>query len=60
MFKRIWRLVRDVFGRFGRGRRGRGSSRDPFAWKPAPVRPRPKTLTGSVALAEPDDETLQS
>jgi hypothetical protein len=29
---------------------------DPFAWKPAPLRPRPRRPAGGVALAEPDEE----
>jgi hypothetical protein len=33
-----------------------GSPGDPYAWKPAPVRPRPKGRSTAVALAEPDDE----
>jgi hypothetical protein len=33
-----------------------GSSRDPYAWKPAPVKPRPRDRSGSVAVAEPDDQ----
>ena len=32
-----------------------GSPRDPYAWKPAPVRPRPKSRSGAVAVAEPDE-----
>jgi hypothetical protein len=32
-----------------------GSPRDPYAWKPAPLKPRPKNLTGAVALKEPDE-----
>lgn len=30
--------------------------RDPYAKTPVPTRPRPSRLTGSVAVAEPDDE----
>jgi len=33
-----------------------GSPRDPYAWKPAPLKPRPRSRSGSVAVAEPDDE----
>jgi hypothetical protein len=32
-----------------------GSPADPYAWKPAPVRPRPKGRSGAVAVAEPDE-----
>jgi hypothetical protein len=37
------------------GRTPPGSPRDPYAWKPAPLKPRPKGLQGAVAVAEPDD-----
>jgi hypothetical protein len=33
-----------------------GSPHDPFAWKPAPLKPRPNTLSGAVALKEPDPD----
>ena len=32
------------------------SPHDPFAWKPAPLRPRPRRPAGSVAVAEPEDD----
>jgi hypothetical protein len=28
---------------------------DPYAWKPAPLKPRPHSRSGVVAVAEPDD-----
>ena len=28
---------------------------DPYAWKPAPLQPRPKGRSGTVAVAEPDE-----
>ena len=31
-------------------------ARDPYARKPAPLKPHPKGRSGSVALAEPDDD----
>src|SRR5687767_10297889 len=31
------------------------SRRDPYAWKPAPVKPQPTGRGGAVAVAEPDD-----
>jgi len=31
------------------------SPRDPFAWKSAPLKPRPRRPAGSVAVAEPDE-----
>lgn len=34
-----------------------GSPGDPYAWKPAPLRPRPNTLSGAVALKEPDSDS---
>lgn len=54
MFRALKRVL-DWFGLW-RGRRPPGSPRDPYARKPAPVKPRPATRRGSVALAEPDDE----
>jgi hypothetical protein len=33
-----------------------GPPGDPFAGKPAPIRPRPTTLRGAVAVLEPDEE----
>ena len=32
-----------------------GSPRDPYAWKPARLKPRPNNRSGAVALEEPDD-----
>ena len=29
--------------------------RDPYAWRPVPRRPQPKSRSGAVAVAEPDD-----
>ena len=29
---------------------------DPYAWKPVPRRPPPKSRSGAVAVAEPDEE----
>ena len=29
--------------------------RDPYAWRPVPGRPRPKSRSGAVAVAEPDE-----
>ncbi|PYR58594.1 MAG: hypothetical protein DMF91_16850 [Acidobacteria bacterium] len=55
MLHKIWRRVLEVVGWF-RGGGSPGAPRDPFARKPAPVTPKPRGLTGSVALAEPDDE----
>jgi hypothetical protein len=41
---------------FLRRRQRPDTSADPFAGILSPVKPRPKVLRGSVALAEPDDE----
>jgi hypothetical protein len=41
---------------FRRGPLPPGSPHDPYAWKPAPVRPRPKGRSSAVAVAEPDDD----
>jgi len=38
-----------------RRRPGDGGWHDPFARRPAPLKPRPKTRSGAVALAEPDE-----
>jgi len=32
------------------------SPHDPFAWKPAALKPRPRRPAGSVAVAEPDED----
>jgi len=39
----------------GRGRRPPGARLDPYAWKPAPLKPRPPGRSGAVAVAEPED-----
>jgi len=33
-----------------------GSPYDPYAWKPAPLKPRPNLRSGAVALQEPDSD----
>ena len=55
------RAVEWVRSWFGRPREDwlpgdEGGSRDPWAGKPAPVRPRPDPRSSSVAVAEPDDD----
>jgi hypothetical protein len=57
----ITRAVEWVRGWFERPRDDRptddeGGSRDPWARKPVPVRPRPNSRTSAAALAEPDDD----
>jgi len=32
------------------------SPHDPFAWRLAPLRPKPRRPAGSVAIAEPDED----
>jgi hypothetical protein len=32
-----------------------GAERDPYAWRPVPRKPQPKTRSGAVAVAEPDE-----
>jgi hypothetical protein len=32
------------------------SPQDPFAWKPATIKPRPTRSGGAVAVAEPDED----
>jgi hypothetical protein len=44
-----------VWLRSGGGPLPPGFPGDPYAWKPAPLKPRPKGRAGSVAVAEPDD-----
>ena len=39
-----------------RGRRKQGPPRDPFARKAARLTPRPNGRSGSVAVAEPDED----
>jgi hypothetical protein len=50
LLKRLLRWLSILFGPGG------GTQYDPFANKPAPLKPRPKTRSGSVAVAEPDDD----
>jgi hypothetical protein len=50
LLKRLLRWFSMWFGPGG------GTQYDPFANKLAPVKPRPKTRSGAVAVAEPDDE----
>ena len=50
LLKRLLRWLSILFGPGG------GTQYDPFANKPAPLKPRPKTRSGAVAVAEPDDE----
>ena len=40
---------------FGFGGRRPGNERDPYAWRPVPRKPQPKSRSGAVAVAEPDE-----
>ena len=54
MFRLLNSLLRWLGLRRGPGRSGaRG---DPYAWKPAPLKPRPPGRSGAVAVAEPEDQ----
>jgi hypothetical protein len=37
------------------GRQPPGAARDPYAWRPVPRTPPPKTRSGAVAVEEPDE-----
>jgi hypothetical protein len=51
--KRVLRRIGLLFGMlFGPG----GGTLDPFAHRPVPVVPKPKTRSGAVAVAEPDED----
>jgi hypothetical protein len=52
MFRTLQRLL--AFFRRWRGDVTPGSPGDPYAWKPAPLKPRPTIRSGAVALEEPD------
>ena len=32
------------------------ASSDPYAWRPVPLKPKPKARGGAVAVAEPDEQ----
>ena len=53
----MFRLLNSLLRWLGlwRGPRPPGSRHDPYAWKPAPLKPRPTSRSGAVALAEPED-----
>ena len=51
--RRVLKRVLELLG-FWR-RRPPASPGDPYAWKPAPLKPRPRSRSGAVAVAEPDD-----
>jgi hypothetical protein len=46
------RVLRWIGMLFGPG----GGTLDPFANRPVPVVPKPKSRSGAVAVAEPDDD----
>jgi hypothetical protein len=49
LMKRVLRWLGMLFG-------PGGGTLDPFANRPAPIKPRPKSRSGAVAVAEPDDD----
>jgi hypothetical protein len=44
-----------AFFRIWPGHRPPDFERDPYAWRPVPRKPQPKTRSGAVAVAEPDE-----
>ena len=48
--KRVLSLLRSWFNK-----RPPDRAEDPHAWRPVPRTPRPKTRSGAVAVAEPDE-----
>jgi hypothetical protein len=62
----MWAVVRGFFVRLGllsdfspvapRDSGPVAPPADPYAWKPAPVKPRRPTRQGGVAVAEPDEQ----
>lgn len=53
MLRAIRRLLA-ILGRWS-GYRPPGADADPFAWRPVPRKPNPKTRTDAVAVLEPDE-----
>ena len=53
MLRALKRLL-TFFGFWSR-RQPPGAERDPYAWRPVPIKPRPKARSGAVAVAEPDE-----
>jgi hypothetical protein len=53
MLRALKRLL--AFLGFGYGNQPPGADRDPYAWRPVPRTPRPKTRSGAVAVVEPDE-----
>jgi hypothetical protein len=61
MFERLTGTFKRALALLRRGLAGDpppGSPHDPYAWKPAPRKPRPNLRSGAVALKEPDDEKV--
>ena len=40
---------------FGRPHPPSRPDRDPYAWRPVPLKPEPKLRSGAVAVLEPDE-----
>jgi hypothetical protein len=53
MLRALKRLL--AFFGLGPGRQPPGVGRDPYAWRPVPRKPQPKSRSGAVAVAEPDE-----
>ena len=52
--RRLLKRVLAFLG-FSSGHHPPGAERDPYAWRPVPRTPKPKTRRGAVAVAEPDE-----
>ena len=53
MLRALKRLL--AFLGFGDGSRPPGAERAPYAWRPVPRKPQPRTRSGAIAVMEPDD-----
>ena len=53
MLRALKRLL--TFLGFGPRHQPAGNERDPYAWRPVPREPQPKTRSGAVAVVEPDE-----
>jgi len=52
--RRIIRRLLTILG-LRPGHRPPGGRRDPYAWRPVPRKSPPKSRSGAVAVAEPDE-----
>jgi hypothetical protein len=51
---RVLKRVLELLGLWS-GHQQPGDERDPYAWRPVPLKPRPKARGGAVAVVEPDE-----